>query len=89
MSYAAMDAFFYGDPVLAKKIRESLNKKANFHQEIRWELARRGPLTFRDICAIFQGIDVNKISASLCVMNKRGKIQKDGLHGNYTYKIKP
>lgn len=78
----------YGDADLARQIAAGLGKpRFNLHEEIRWELARRGGLTFRQLCGILGGISINRISASLTVMHKRGKLVRRGSRRNYLWMV--
>ena len=80
--------FVYGNQQVAADALAKLNKEYNFFESVRWELARRGGLTFRQLCAIFGGVSHNKVSATLNTMRRRGHVVRTGCKRNYLWMLK-
>lgn len=80
--------FVYGNSVIAAQLRERLNHRTNLHANIRWELARKGALTYRQLVAIFGGVAERRISSALCVMRSRGHLCRTGIPRNYLWMLK-
>lgn len=66
--------FIYGNPTLAAECRERLNKKYNLHESIRWELARKGGLTYRQLVGIFGGVSENRILDSMGALSNPSEL---------------
>lgn len=77
--------FIYGNASIAAMARDALNKKSSMFENIRWELARRGGLTSRQLHAIFGGVSTKKINSYLVTMYRRGVISRSGGCRNYLW----